>query len=172
MAVGKTYLAVEEEGAKLTEVEETIISFQFAQGVCSFDRWLYRWTNKFLLHQQYSSAWLVGKCFHNNFAIKVNTISFILLGSKYPLNIYISSLACGKCPAVCNLFEQYCLGWICIRTRLRPVSKVNSWRDMNSNWAPTNFSSCLPAGIRDDPSSAEDANERRNRTNKQITLNL
>ena len=38
LAVGQTYPTVEEEGAKLAEVEETIISFQFAEGVCCFDR--------------------------------------------------------------------------------------------------------------------------------------
>ena len=51
---------------------------------------------------------------------------------------------------ICTHFVLYlyCLAWICIHrlpgwVPVRPGGKVNSWPDMNSNWAQTNISSNL-----------------------------
>ena len=51
---------------------------------------------------------------------------------------------------ICTHFVLYlyCLAWICIHrlpgwVPVRPGGKVNSWPDMNSNWAPNNISSNL-----------------------------
>ena len=70
--------------------------------------------------------------------------------THFVLYLYCLAWICIYTLSICTHFVLYlyCLAWICIHrlpgwVPVRPGGKVNSWPDMNSNWAQTNISSNL-----------------------------